>query len=944
MGKRVGWSAQTEYREPPNYQNGDRLHKSSPLSAPSSASSKPLKGILKPSSSPNPLSSSLSHQLDGTGAKINITEMLDSTIKQLAGSDRDSKLDAYMMLTRALKASNNLPDRVALQDKMSLLMQFIQRDVTSKNENGTLDSSLVNHSLTLLTTFLHFPAIASTITSDFALFIIDQSIRTFEDPSMPKDVVRHFMQVVAFQNFSPKVMSADRVGRLVASLHRIEDHLRGKSIVMSRIHIYKKLVDKSRNHMAIHTDWIKDMLTDMLSSIKEIRAQAINLGMEAGFSYRPGNQMMRKVADILQTSNDEQTYTDFYIQRLGEMVKDKQRSAAVPQIWSVVTLFLRCPLDRWEHYNPWLSLIQAAFNSSDGLTKQEANYAWNRYVFLSLMDNRPTSKLLSVLCQPLMSQLRRKPSARQPEESKRLRGTVIKGICNLYYYAFRPGSERTSPPEVAWDIVVQPVISQLLGLDGSREAQPDDIIQASKILVGLLDVSTPFIWNEDRIRDLPPVQAEELPSIESKWIRKNSERVFKGLGPIMDKKFTDLANKESLTYRLWQAIVGSVAAASVKDIKVSEDTARFFACTLGLLSQIWTKGCPDNDELLRSKFYPSVRNMIRVLVDNVGLLPFTEKKLSMTVSHTFEPVATPSHRPDRSEKPRGVVRNSLQHLFTMLSSVPQGGSDDDAFSEFFQSAFEPFCVGKSDKVRLELTRDLLGLLPQNTLSPFALWDLGAQAVHLSLSASAPQSSSSDEKLRGPELREVVSFLERGLTSHPNLPAKSWLALFEALCNGVTAEFGDAGRAIVVIEPLAKVLVDELRPSSAHLATRILAAARAVFSAAKFPRDRQALDAAKRKIWGTPATIPKAGSSDPFDSLYKLGNITLSCCYQQLPEIDPSITIAPFVESLGTFVLEALASTGLQSLPKLQDGLSLWLQDEKAQLKLNNDSPLCNSVS
>jgi hypothetical protein len=38
--------------------------------------------------------------------------MLDSTIKQLAGSDRDSKLDAYMMLTRALKASNNLPCRI----------------------------------------------------------------------------------------------------------------------------------------------------------------------------------------------------------------------------------------------------------------------------------------------------------------------------------------------------------------------------------------------------------------------------------------------------------------------------------------------------------------------------------------------------------------------------------------------------------------------------------------------------------------------------------------------------------------------------------------------------------------------------------------------------------------------------------------------------------------
>src|SRR5690625_3185212 len=197
--KKVEWSSRTEYKDPPDYRNGVR---SSPASALSSASSKPIKGILKRSSSPTHLSSSLGSQLDDTTAQLNIVEMLESAVRQLAGSDRDSKLDAYMMLARALKTSNNLPDRVALQDKMSLFTQFIQRDIVSRNDNGSLDTSLINHALNLLATFLNFQAIASTIASDFGIFMIDHAIRSFEDPSIPKDVVRHLMQVVALQSFS----------------------------------------------------------------------------------------------------------------------------------------------------------------------------------------------------------------------------------------------------------------------------------------------------------------------------------------------------------------------------------------------------------------------------------------------------------------------------------------------------------------------------------------------------------------------------------------------------------------------------------------------------------------------------------------------------------------------------------------------------------------------
>lgn len=934
--KRVEWSAHTEYKDPPDYTHTEKLYKSSSLSA---ASAKPVKGILKASPLPALLGSSLTSRFDGQSEQVNITKMLDETIKQLAGSDQAPKRDAYIMLSQALKTSNNLPDRVALQGKMSLLTQFIQRDVTAK-ENGSLDTLLVKGALTLLVTFLHFQAIASTISSDFAVFIIDHCIRFFENSGLTakeKEIARQFMQVVAFQNFPPKVMTLDRVGRLVASLHNIEQNLMGKSIVMSRIHIYKKLVMQSRLHMAVHADWLKDMFTDMLSSIEDIQAQAIALGMEAGYLLRPGHQAQRKVTEILQTTSEDQTYIEYYIQRLQAMVKHKQRSYLVPQIWSVIILFLRCPLDKWESYGHWFSIIQAAFNTSDLRTKQEANYAWNRYAYLSLLDNKITQKMLLALTQPLLSQLRRRTNPKQLDEATKLRKTVIGGICNLYYYGFKPGHAKTTTSELVWDRAVYPVISQLMCLDGTREVCSEDILQASQLLVGLLDVSTPVVWREDRIMELPPVKPDELPSIESKWIRKNSEKVFKVVGPVLDCKFMDLANKDSLAYRLWYALVGSIALASAKDIKMSEDTAKFFACTLGLLSHIWSKGCPDNGELLATKFYPSVRNFIQVLIDALGILPFTEKKLSMTVSHAFEPTTTPSHRPDRPDKNRGVVRSSLHHLFIMLSSIPAGGLDDENYADFFQATFKLFLARKSEKDRISLTRELLGLLPDNTFSPFATWMLGARGIRLSLSLSSTPSPPSSDKLWGPDFREVTSFLERGFAVHPNLPVKHWLALLDTLSQRATDELGDAGRALSVTEPLAKAFVDEFRSNSPQPIPKKLEAVLAVLSTAKLPRDKQALEVARRRLWGA-APIPKGGSLDPFDHFYRLANLNLIYCFNNLANFEAKTQVIPLITTVGTFLKDSFSSTKFRTMSKLEDGLSLWLQDEKGQLSMIMESP------
>lgn len=829
-------------------------------------------------------------------------------------------------------------------------MQFIQRDIISKNEKGLPDASLVNHALNLVTTFLHFPAIASTLTSDFGVFIMDHSIRSFEDPAIPKDIIRHLMQVVAFQNFSAKVMTSERVGRLVAALHKIESHLTGKSIIMSRIHIYRRLIKQSRSSMAMHSDWLQDMFTDMLSGVKEIRTQAISLGTEAGFSLRSEKQLIRRATDILQASNESETYIAFYVKRLEEMIKDKQTSASVPQIWSVVILFLRCPLERWQYYGPWLTLVQSAFNMTDGLTKQEANYAWNRYVYLSLSDNKISPKALSTLCQPLSSQLRRKSSPKQVEEALKLKRTVLGGICNLYYYTFAPGSDKYSP-DMLWDVAVQPIMSLLISLDDKPDIPGDCLMQAARMLAGLLDVSTPRVWRHDRIMDLPPVRMDELPPIDSKWIRKNCDKVFQVVGAILEKKFVDLANKESLVYRLWQVLVGSIASASAKDIKISEDTLKFIACTFSLVSKVWTVGVETSDTAALPKFFAAVKNLIGEMAQaqTLGVLPFTEKKLFVTGSNTFEPIATPSQRSDRPEESQGVARSPLHHLIHMLSTIPNGAVDGEDFSEFFLSAFEPFFKDRPKKVRLELARELLHVIPPKSPVSSGPWLLAAQNLRVLLDGTdVPTSSlSSSEQPLGPMYRELVSLLDRGLVSHPNLPHSQWLNFFELLSSHARTHVGDAGLALSVLEPIAKVLAESeslVADSVATPSVRMsLRASRALFLAARLPRDAHAVEAARRRLWGSSVTTAKSNMADPFDQLYKLGNVSMEALYEKLPNTGAEEDTALFLDAIQSF-LDRTAAQSMKVVANLSSGICTWILDENERLSLGDDSVLSKSVS
>ncbi|ORY57141.1 Rap1-interacting factor 1 N terminal-domain-containing protein [Pseudomassariella vexata] len=945
--KKVGFSSQADYRDAATYAE-DAKKRPTPLSTHSTTkSSKPIKSILKPTAhvAVNPLDPSAS--TDDATRHANLANMLESTIKQLAGADRDSKLDAYIMLVRVLKASNNLPDRIALQDKMSLFTQFMQRDVTTKTSQGTIDSSLVNHALTLLITFLHFPAIASTLSSDFGVFVIDHCIRSFEDPAVPKDVVRHLMQVAASQHFPPKVMTADRVGRLVASLHTLEDHLAGKSIVMSRILIYRRLIQQAKLHMISHSEWLNDLFTDMLSGVREIRETAIALGMEVSFTIGKEKQLSRKVMEILQVAVNDTKYIEYYAAQLKVMAKDKQVSVAVPQIWSVMLLLMRYPLEKWEYFGSWLGIIQLCFNSSDFPTRFEANYAWNRLVYALQLNTQSFLRTLNTVCEPFMGQLKRKGNGKQSEE---LRRVVFGSICNIYYYAFKPNANQ-SQLDAIWDGCVRPLMHRMVvpEMDGKTRGRSlaetqDNVHQAMLILTGLFDSSTPRLWKEDHVADNPLVKPEELPALDPKWLRRNASKVFEVLDPLLSKTFVDLSDSESVPHKLWRTVVGAVAFAASKEVKVSTDTAVFMASAFTFLFRVWSRGITDaNHSGDRSRqFCEATHEFISTMTDALGTLPFTEKQLSMG-GNAFQHVATPSHRPGKGQ---GITRTPLHHLFSILSTLPLGVNDDEGLSDLIRSVFNPFFAAKSPRARIDLAHELMQLISMDSISPYGPWLVISEIVSNPLENSQGSHSSthsSGELPVGHGYREIVKHLERGIKSTPNLPWEHWHSLFQVLVTRATEQTGEAGCAIGVVEPLAKAVLDVLSNEyEARIGLTLFKCGVDLISTAKQPRDRQALDAGRRRLWGTSVAGSRSMSLDPYDNLYRLMNHLLAVSYRQYGENENKEAVSLLAEVAG-FLSRCNRLLVCKTLINLQDSLGLWIQDTDGRYNSIQSSSLSDSV-
>lgn len=864
--------------------------------------------------------------------------MLESTTQQLAGTDRSAKVDAYLTLSETLKASDNVPNLRELRNKMELLLSFIKRDLTEKTDENKPELSLAINALVLLGSFFHSTSVAELIPSDFALFIVEHCIKTFEDPQASKDVARHLMFIMAKQSFLAKVMNQERVGKLVKALHNIESgNLTGKRIIDGRINIYRTLIRQSRSYMLSHHLWIQDLFTDMTSNLKEIRTHAITLGLEAGFSFGMEVKMTRAVSLLFETEvEDKGKYGHIFIARLKQMLqkkdeKDVTSAAAVPQIWSVVILFFQGRirlLMQWEFLTDWLKLISDTFNQSDVAARKEALVAWNKFIFVVYSNEQNsassgTSNLLKMLPQALERQLRR----------ENLRVQSLNTLCCLLHYSLKSATTPTQQ-DLCWnEHVVRLVGNGLIPADVSNNPKKARaaLTDACSVLQGLFDHTTTRTYNENRILD-NNFSPNELPPVDPKWLRKSAPIVFPLLSSLLEKMFWELGDASEINL-LWRTYIKSIASPAIKEITVSMDTMTSVACIFGFLHKIWNAGPKGLNSLLRPTsntsesvaFIKSFEHLVTTLLNGIGPLPFTDRQLSSGTSDIFLPVATPSQRP---AKLRGQIKSPFHHLFTLLATPSPNLEYDQSFARVVRRVLSPFYeCRKTKRNQIELSRSLLELLPTENTEPCRIiWQVVATFTTSVVDTRDTENSGPRDQPLGARYKDLVKILEFGIGLAQHEPLSGWKALFDAAVCSATLDAGDAGKAIAVIEPLAAAL---LRKDSTISPLVELLHYNLIVGKTSYPKDKQALDVAGKKLWGAVPGGQRGASFDPFLHLYELCQNSLESSYTSFE----SPKVHNYVDMLtGTIALMTRCPPVLYYglLTSIQNGVSTWVQNSSSK--------------
>lgn len=928
LPKRVGFSPWTKYHKPPGNSSQNSGWMVQVRALPPSRDCKSSKSILKPSI--EPVSPASMGDLPTLDQGCSLSTMLDSALRHLASPSRNSRIDAYTALLGCLSAYDEIPEVHALAENLPMLTKFFHRDMVSVNEEtGSLDTHLVAQAVKLLTFFLATPEISELLPDDFCSFVIEQSIVSLEDERIPKIVINHYMLLLAKQRFAPKHTTSDRMNRLITALHNVANSVKGNRVVGQRLMIYRRLLTQAKSLMIARVgDWIDHLITGMLSTIKDIRSWALYFGLEASFSLGTTRLVSQACVDMFnRESQDGKKVVHCLSSRLTEMASSKDDGVHVPQIWAIVILFLRSrrnQLESWEHFKMWLMIIQRCFNSSDSQMKFQANIAWNRLIFAVNLNPFTSSAMIKMLRQPIASQLDRKSSQKAAKPAKRV---ARSSYCTLLYYAFRPATTYAQLDQY-WE----EYISQMFPCD--RATNPPDVDHYCEILAALLSSSQPKVWDENRINVSDPVKPDELLPVDPKWVRSRSAsilKVFENLLSMAD--WQPRKDKEAPIVLAWRSLTMALGEASNKEVKVSMETMTAVAHLVNTIKRCWYQGLKQRNTS-KARELSHVVNQFELLIHEaivkIGTIPFTEKRLMQSSQDSFEAAETPS---SRSIQPQGPLSSPVSSLLSLLVS----NIGDDGIPDNYTGAIEKLVElalhsATSRRTQLAVLRDLLYSVPleESTLSKgkLMLWQLIAKAASLALrSVRVSEKHENSPQNVGHEYRDAAKILEFGLLQDCKDAVLEWQELGKNLIHNLNQEIGYDAVTLIVVEPLAAGLN---KPTPFGCFDVSLTYGIFLLGNAKWPSSRQAMERARKELWGVGSVSQKQANLDPFDHLHSMTNNLLNNAYSQLKTTTPE-AITEFLSEFTSFINSCPVLLKSALLKQIQHGLANWLEDAEGVL-------------
>ncbi|KAJ5811987.1 hypothetical protein N7474_008288 [Penicillium riverlandense] len=911
--KRVNFSPWNKYIKPPTFANP-----SSNKNPPPSNELRPAKSILKATQSPIPV---WSPNAD-TFTTESLAMLLESVIQQLASESLSSRLDAYMQFFGALRTYEGLPAGQDIADKLGLITEFIQRDVSRDLVNGKpMDTNLANQALKLSAAFVWHAEISTQLSDDFKMFLVEQCITSLREAKVPKSVLSHYMNILTTQNFGPKIMNHSRVTRLLTELHDINKRVPGNAIVTYQLGIYQRLLTQSKTAFISQSEvWIEHLIFGLLHHLKDIRLKAISLGFQisaAGMDL----VLSRNIRDLFDRplENDRNLGAEIR-ERMSRMMASTESGVHVPQIWSVIVLLLRSKrwsLEKWDQFREWVLVLQKCFNCSEQAIKAQAIIGWNRFVFAVGPSESTSLSLLKMLGKPILTQFERRKADRSWQSPTNL---ALSSYYNLLYYAFRPSTSYRHLDRI-WDEYVAAPSS------GAFSSVPALNDCACCAIANLLWSSQAKVWSETRITDNERLQPEELLSIDSKWVRSRISEVLKVFEHLFKSSVWSGGSDGLPNVALaWTNLANALSFASSKEITPSGESMQAVASVLGLLQRLWTAGPSSlnaTGEQSDHEFLARFQLLSTKMIYSLGSIPFTEKLLSRVADETFQISNTPSHH---RTGPDSNLHSSILHLLQMISD-PGKLALTPSYKDLVTAIVQASCNGRISRwSRLELLQQFTELRPAGIDSRSRelqvseeIWKTVAQEAAEALRSFPIESARERDGSVSRDYENINKILSSGL--HFSNTFKEWSHLLDSFFRVVRTEKGDRLLATMIVEPMAEILLSLPARAAYMPASSLLGHALSI------------------PFFQDPVTGGEYSGSGSLEEtlfphkLLEFVGTTLCRVYESFDASDTD-DLAHFVESLTSFMSSGFPSLHSKVLETLQPSLCLWLKDEACQIDID----------
>ena len=561
---------------------------------PPSKSGRSRKSILKPVDASPIQSGSSDDASDTSPSKPRaFPEMLEHTVRQLAGTSNASKQDAYHILYTTLRTCKDIPHRELFIQKLPLLEDFIKRDIAARLDSAGLGCrALTLQAIKLLNVmFLDTFRVLPHLSPEFLDWVYEDTFKILAAASPPKELAKNQLLLFTYTDFCKKALTTERASNILLQLYTLSERVSGTAIQVLRLWIMDRLIECQQPVMLLNVrQWLPLVFYGLLSNPKELRFQAINLFQRAANSMGTSKHASVAVTDFfnLQAQCKSTNYEVLEAKLLNLLKAGGDHALQVPKIWASVINFLRGSprhLETWKSLESWLQIIQSCFNTSDIKVHKKAFVAWNHLIAAIEPSLQTSERMQYILSQPIFSYLQRRTRG---QDQLQARQAAIASYRLLLFYGFSPHA-RNGQWMIAWKLLIDRAIENVLGKNAAFAGE------LATLLKSLFSGSEVRIWNKNLVdlKSLVPLQRRQIPRISPGWVREHLESLLlPSIGRIAppflaqdrraQNQFQRRAAQESLG-----CVIHALQEASGKEIKQSEDSRRAISSILRWLVSLF---------------------------------------------------------------------------------------------------------------------------------------------------------------------------------------------------------------------------------------------------------------------------------------------------------------------------------------------------------------------